>query len=217
MSKNEIAPGQLGFDDLLASAEADNAARKFDRETTHLPGTMDEALPYLRELLERHHAAMLAADVDQTMRLRDEADLLAKKLDSENRGILAHENAPGNVLERETAAPQGTVPLWGQSGLFTVAACGMTVRIEPNGVFGIASGFCYWPGFSAHAVDWDRPFLSKTGYRSFLGVHADPAAGVAPDVFAVRFIEDYVRRELGGKPVGISADHRERAREFGEV
>ncbi|GAB4363606.1 MAG: hypothetical protein Kow0060_20440 [Methylohalobius crimeensis] len=41
-------------------------------------------------------------------------------------------------------------------------------------MFGIGSTAFYWLGFSAHAVEFDKPFLSSTGYRSFLGVHADP-------------------------------------------
>ena len=51
--------GQLGFDDLLTSAEADNRARKFERKTAHLPGTMAGALPFFRDLLNLHNATML--------------------------------------------------------------------------------------------------------------------------------------------------------------
>ena len=194
---------QFGFDDLLASAETENAARRFERKTAHLPGTMSEAFPYFRGLLEHHNAAMLAADVDETKRLRNEAGLLAKKLDPENRGILANENAPGCVLERETAAAPGTVPIWGQHGDFTIEAAGMRVRIEMEGVFGIGSSFGYWPGFAAHAVDVDRPFLSETGYRSFLGVRGNPVPGIAPDAFAHEAVATYVTRHLKGQLLPI--------------
>ena len=67
------APGQLGFDALLSVADSDNRARKFERETAHLPATMEEALPFYRILLRQHHAAMLGADVDEAIRLREEA------------------------------------------------------------------------------------------------------------------------------------------------
>jgi len=50
----------------------------------------------------------------------------------------------------------------------------MRARIELDGIFGITGSICFWPGFSARAVDYDRPFLSQTGYRSFLGIYADP-------------------------------------------
>lgn len=194
---------QLGFDDMLAAAEAENEARKFERLTAHLPGTMQEALPYFGDLLECHNAAMLAADVDETMRLRDEADLLARKLDTESRGILAHENAPGKVLKRKTAGAPDTVPIWGQRGEFTIEAAGMRVRIEMEGVFGICSGLSYWPGFAARAVDLDRPFLSETGYRSFLGIHGDPVPGMTPDGFAAEAIANYVTSQLKGRLLAI--------------
>lgn len=203
MTRRDNDPGQLGFDDLLADAATENTARKFERETAHLPGTMDEALGYFRGLLDRHHAAMLAADIDEAMRLREEADLLALKLNGGEPGILAHEDAPGRALERETAASPETVPLWGQKGEFTIALSGMRVHIEMEGVFGIGSGFGYWPGFAARAVDVHRPFLSETGYRSFLGIHADPVPGMTPDSFAAKIIAAYAERDLKGKLLAI--------------
>ncbi len=69
--------GQLGFDALLADAETDNRTRKFERETAHLPATYSEALPFYRDLIEQNHAAMLAADVEETTRLHEEAHKLA--------------------------------------------------------------------------------------------------------------------------------------------
>ena len=202
--------GQLGFDDLLASAEADNEVRKFERATAHLPGSMEEAMPFYRNLIERHHAAMLAADVDEAMRLREEAHDLARKLNDGEPGIIAHDDAPGCVLERETAAAPGKVPLWGQAGSFEIAASGMRVRIEMEGVFGIASGFYFWPGFSANAVELDRPFLSGTGYRSFLGILADPQAGLTPEVFTAKVIAAFVENGLKGRLEDIAPRYCER-------
>lgn len=82
----------------------------------------------------------------------------------------------------------------------------MPVRIEIEGVFGIGASFTYWPGFSAHAVDLDAPFLSPTGYRSFLGIHADPLAGLNPAEFCVRIIGLHVNRKLKGKLLPIRKD-----------
>ncbi|MEM9764277.1 MAG: hypothetical protein AAF968_17530 [Pseudomonadota bacterium] len=196
---------RLGFDGLLAAAETDNRERRFARKTEHLPETMEAAAPAFATLIDAHHAAMLAADVDEAMRLREEARLMAQKLDPERRGILAHDNAPGYALMRTLPATGGGVPLWGQDGTFQIDAAGMTVRIEMEGVFGIGASFGFWPGFAAHAVHWDRPFLSATGYRSFLGIHADAAPGLTPDVFARMIVERYVADALGGTLEPISA------------
>jgi hypothetical protein len=202
---------QLGFDALLRSAEEDNRARELGRQTSRLPGAMDEAIPFYRLLIRQHHAAMLAANVDDAMRVRKEADLLALRLNGGEPGILAHENSPGNVLTRETAALAGTVPLWGQAGEFVITMQDMRVRIELEGMFGIGSSFGYWPGFSAHAVDWDRPFISETGYRSFLGIHAEPVPGLLPDEFAAKVIAGYVARDLKGKLRSVNPQYRPQA------
>src|SRR5690606_16264225 len=113
-------------------------------------------------------------------------DLLALRLNDGEPGILAHEGAPGRVLTRETAAPSGTVPLWGQEGDFIITVGRMRVRIALDGLFGIASSFAFWPGFAAHAVDYDRPFISQTDYRSFLGIHAAPVPDLTPDDFTAK-------------------------------
>ena len=201
-------PDQLGFDALLVDAETDNRQRKFDRATAHLPGTMDAAIPYFRGLLERNHAAMLAADEAETRAIHEEARQLAVKLNGGEPGILAHDDAPGYVLARETTASPGESPLWGQTGNLAIEVGGMAVRIEMEGLFGIGSGWGFWPGFCAHAVEWDKPFLSETGYRSFLGIHADPAPGLTPDTFAAKVIEAHIARELRGKPVRIGNQWR---------
>lgn len=96
------------------------------------------------------------------------------------------------MLARLTAAEPGTVPLWGQEGEFVIEVTGMRVRIEMDGMFGIGAGFSPWMNFSAHAVDWDKPFLSETGYRSFMGMHAALVPGFTPDAFAREVIAAHV-------------------------
>ncbi|MCC6946413.1 MAG: hypothetical protein IT539_01465 [Bradyrhizobiaceae bacterium] len=190
---------QLGFEALLSDADAANSFRAQERECADLPGTMEEALPFYRALLERHHAAMLACDLDAAMVLREDAHRLARKLNNFEPGILASDNAPGRVLDRLTKAPEGTVPLWGQSGAFTIACDGMRVRIEMGGLFGIGASFSPCIGFTAHAVDWAKPFLSETGYRSFLGASAGLLPGWTPEESCRAVIAAYVRRELKGR------------------
>ena len=56
---------QLGFADLLTEAATTNEQRQLDRATAHLPGTMEEALPFYRRMIDKHHAAMQAADIDR--------------------------------------------------------------------------------------------------------------------------------------------------------
>ncbi|NDW06492.1 hypothetical protein GTK09_18895 [Jiella sp. 40Bstr34] len=202
-----IAP-QLGFDDLLAEAAETNRKSAFERETGHLPGSMEAAVPYLFDLITAHHAAMLTADIDEALRLRGEAHRLAEKLNGGERGILAGPEAPGCRLERLTTAETGAVPLWGQTGSFVIETNGIRARIEMHGLFGIGAGFSTWLGFAAQAVDWDKPFISQTGYRSFMGFQAEPAPGLTPETFAAKVVAAHVEQALKGKPVPILPDYR---------
>lgn len=196
-------PGQLAFDALLAHTEAANEARIKDRQYGHLPSTMDTALPFFRDLLERHHKAMLEGDTNAVARLRKDANDLATKLNNYQPGIIADEDAPGSVLERMTRAEDGQIPLWGQAGSFEIKHKKMRVRIEMEGLFGIGATFVSWLGFSAHAVDKTKPFLSETGYRSFLGSGGPLRAGYTPDAFVQSVIADHVSRHLRGKLLKI--------------
>lgn len=203
MTKHEERHGQLGFDALLSDADSQNRAREFERETAHLPKTMEEALPFFRLLLEQHHAAMLAADLCAVYALREEADLLAFCLNGGKSGILAGPDAPGCALGRLTAATPGEVPLWGQTGVFIVEAAGIKARIEIDGVYGVGSSVLFWHGFSAHCVDPDQPFISETGYRSFLGIRSKAVPGMSPDMFARDVLEAFTARDLKGRLVAV--------------
>lgn len=205
---NNQEGGQLGFSGLLATADADNKARLFERETAHLPRAMAEAIPYFRRMIDEHHAAMMAADVDEVMALREEAHKLALAVNGGDSGILAGDDASGCVLERETAAIPGSVPLWGQFGEFEITVRDVRVRIEMEGMFGIGASCTYWHGFAAHAADFHAPFISGTGYRSFLGIHAACVPDLTPDAFASRVIAAHIDGELRGKLETIAKHYR---------
>ena len=98
----------------------------------------------------------------------------------------------------------------GQKGSFIVTVAGMRVRIEIEGVFGLFAAWSFWPSFSAHAVDPGRPFISETGYRSFLSVRLAPLPGLLPDSFAAEAIEAHLRQEMKGKLVAIEPRYRDR-------
>ena len=201
--RTEDGPGQLAFDALLADTETANRARTERVAHAHLPGTTEAAVPYYRRLIETHHAAMLKGDAGEVACLRREALALAFKLNGFEAGILAHEDAPGYALARLTRAKEGTVPLWGQSGSFEIRWRAMRVRIEMEGLFGIGAAHTSWLGFAAHAVETTKPFLSDTGYRSFLGAGGEFVANHTPDSFATAVIETYVAKELKGRLRGI--------------
>lgn len=199
---------QIGFDALLAETDKRNADQKLDHKTAHLPKSMEDAGGFFQTLIARHHEAMLEADVATVMELREEAALLALSLNNGEPGIIAHEKAPGCVLRARTAAADGSIPQWGQSGAFTITIDKMLVRVEIDGMFGIGATATYWPGFSAHAVDRSKPFLSETGYRSFLGIAASAAPGLTTETFCILVIERHIARALRGRFLKIALQYR---------
>jgi hypothetical protein len=74
-----------------------------------------------------------------------------------------------------------------------------------DGMFGLGSEYAQMPSFEAHVVDRDKPFISETGYRSFVGLQATLVPGVTPDAFARAAIERHVATELKGKLRVLSA------------
>jgi hypothetical protein len=82
---------------------------------------------------------------------------------------------------------------------------GVACDITCNGMFGI--GACDMPflGFEVRAVDLSKPFVSSTGYRSFLGCSVSPEDGLTPDRFAARVIKAYIANDLRGKLVPITS------------
>jgi len=194
-------PEQLGF----------GFDKMFEQqETAHLPSRVDEGIAHYRAMLEKNHQAMLAGDVSTAMEIRKEANRLAHKLNNDEPGILAGPDASGCVLMRETAAPSGTVPMWGQKGDFTITAGNMPVHIIMDGMIGVTAGLSVWPGFSANVVEPDKPFLSETGFRSFLGANADMVPGLTPDVFAREVIAAYIKGECKGKLRPVKEEYRRR-------
>ncbi len=198
MTQNKAPPAQASMFDAFAAAY-------FERQTAHLPGTVAEAIPFYKQLLERHHAAFIAGDIDLASAIATEAENLAIRLNGGRFGFLADEDSSGRVLERDTAAADGQVPLWGQCGTFIVTPPGVRVRVDMAGLFGID-----FPSFSAHVVDPGKPFISETGYRSFLGVSNAWQPGMTTGAFARAVLEQHIARDMRGKLVPIGREYRAR-------
>jgi hypothetical protein len=181
---------------------------EWNARTAHLPSTMPAAILYYRELLPRYHAAVLACDISGAGLIHEEAQDLAATLNGGTHfGIIAQDDSPGCVLERETAATPGQVPLYGQLGQFNLDIEGIPIRIEMDGIFGVGT---ILPGFSAHAVDYERPFISATGYRTFPRYQVEYVSGTTPDQLVRQIILNYIavnEHGLKGKLVRIGQEY----------
>ena len=57
-------------------------------------------------------------------------------------------------------------------------------------------------------MEWGKPFLSETGYRSFIGSRGSLQPGMTPDSFAREIVALHVSRELKGKLLAIKPEYR---------
>jgi hypothetical protein len=191
------------FAAFLKDGDKANELWKLDQQTKHLPGDLEHGLIYYRKLLDKHHAAFLAEEWEALRDLRNDAYLLAFKLNRGDGGVFADDKAMGNVLQNSTAAPAGTIPLWGQLGEFELTIDTMRVRCVVKK--GLVARGNRWPDFEAHAVDRTKPFLSNTGYRSFMpsfyAIETEPPITV--DAYVKGTLEDYIARDLKGKLLTI--------------
>jgi hypothetical protein len=163
-----------------------------------------EALPADPAELERraararqlYHDAMLAGDLPAL----DDVDVVYRACVIKLNGGTHFGSAVVQVaLEAKFAAPAGRVPEWGQAGEFLLEVEGMrmVVKMCPDSL----SNHC---GAELRAVDFDRPFLSRTGYRHQY---------MRPSQHLGRAVDQAVRAEVlellagEGKAVAINQEH----------
>jgi hypothetical protein len=104
-----------------------------------------------------YHDAMLAGDVQAL----EDADVVYQACVIKLNGGTHFGSADiQKALEAKFAAPAGQVPEWGQAGEFLLDVEGMrlVVKMCPDSL----SDHC---GAELHAVDFAKPFVSRTGYR----------------------------------------------------
>lgn len=103
---------------------------------------MGAPIPHYSDLLAAHHIVMMEADVDNVMRLREEAHNLVLKLNGGEPGIIADEDGLSCVLSRKVTAKPGTEPFWGRTGEFEIAIRDMKVWIAFRGRIGVGARYC---------------------------------------------------------------------------
>lgn len=188
--KNKPPPAQTSMFAAFTKAE-------FNAKTAHMASSIEEAIPAYRSIIDRYHAAILTGQPEQAASIQQEAeDLAARLYGGTCFGIKdAAETAICSVLERATAAKPGDVPLWGQTGEFTLVVNGCPIRITFEGLYGICI-----PQFAAHAVEYAQPFISDTGFRSFMCLGFDcTSGGITVDDYVRAAIEGYIAHEMKGR------------------
>lgn len=149
------------------------------KDLNHLPDTVADLVPLYRAAIVRFDAAVHARDFEATEAARGEAHDVVERAHSlprfsEGRTVSGYRYCfydVARIFDRLTRATPGEVPLFGQSADFVASLSTTRIRFQMHGLAGDIGMSAYagraW-GFCIRAVEWNRPFFSDTGYRSFL-------------------------------------------------
>lgn len=168
------------------------------RAAKGLPDTDEELIDRCRELLVEYDATIRAADRGYAEDIAEMIEQACIKLNGgDTFGSALEPNGGHYRMKHAMMAPYQSVPMWGQPGVFTIEAHGIPARIRYSGLFGVSHH-----GFDVTAVEWDKPFLSPTGYRSFLDTYwkhrLDP--GNTPEDYVKTIVETFMLG-TGKKPI----------------
>lgn len=146
-----------------------------------LPDDRAALMAYAAQAVARYHRSIIDSPGEIETWAWDHYDAVIYTL---NHGTLfgsrRNGDAPGYQVDAACSAPPGQLPMWGQCGLFIMASDTMRMLVATDTLL---AGL--YQSVSVHAVDADRPFLSRTGFRHFL-LEAQPGLS----------IEDVLSREV---------------------
>lgn len=146
----------------------------------------------LREILSEYDNAMVHGQKEAASEAHDRFRALMIEKNGGTNFACCCEDGAWTLADRILRSPDGVEPLWGQPGRWVVHAGGCRHDVTAKQAFD--------GRFEVRAVDWNLPFVSETGYRSYsVGVQGMPAAGKRSMTEAVAaVIVDDLRREKGG-------------------
>jgi hypothetical protein len=108
-----------------------NQAAALERAVGHLPSSLDEALPYYRDLIARHHAAILAGDGETAIALRHDHPACASITASQAFSPALTPQAASFPISHRRARYD---PSGGQEGEFILEVAGIHVLIKLSGL-----------------------------------------------------------------------------------
>lgn len=156
------------FDEAAAAADAAAASEKRRAEEQAKYGAVAYAIPdneaaiyhAMADAIARYDAAVIAHGFGpEAAAAREQINAVIWKANNYTMfGCLAPDGA-GTIMGHKVKAEAGTVPQWGQPGEFLVHIDGMRCRVDYRGFNSLSVA-----DFALHAVDWQMPFISNTGF-----------------------------------------------------
>lgn len=209
MGKKQPPAGQFTFD-FVPPASKDEALIRAQRD---VPNDSDGAIAMMAEQLDGYHAAIVGRDAARAVQVLSKVHAIRARLGDMHRGRFDCLASCYDWLDTlpSLGTPMGTAPKYGRAGDFAIdfehlhMKC--RVRVKVDGLIGDSWSPDYLPhtGIKLHCIDWDKPFLSETGFRAMygrmgnaLGVE-DPAEFVRAEIIGEFITNAYQEPGTGRK------------------
>lgn len=154
--------------------ERDECAARIEVIAADLPDDLDALTTAYGEAIDLHHDAVMREAAGEAWPLRERMEAILYKANGCTSFGVGCNDAP-MAIRRSNWAPIGSVPKWGQVGQFI---------LEHRDIRAI---ICFGEHEGIHAVDFNRPFPSETGFHSIGAVRAPGMT-----------VEDYGRAMIDG-------------------
>ncbi len=149
-----------------------------------LPTDIDQLVArYEQGLVDLHQLALDGDDAGAAKQI-EALELMEERANGDTHFGMACDDSPAERLRLETSAPVGEIPTWGRRGVFKMMVDDVPYIVEQN----------EHGNLSVYAVDASKPFISETGFRSFMG---DIAFGCTVDQQAEAYIRESMASESG--------------------
>lgn len=180
----------------LAQMRAEHQRKQ---ELAALPDTIEGLVAEYLFNLRARHAAIINGESAEASRLSKWLDLLLIKANGGDNFGMACDDSPAEQLRVAARSELGTVPMWGQPGIFRIDVDGTAYIVDVDEDCG---------DFGLHAVDPDKPCISETGYHGFYGScgrdYGDDQddenpfwpLGKTVDQFCIEVVRDHIAQNL---------------------
>jgi len=170
--------------------EAGEAAKEAadQADLAKLPDKIPALVEDYRRTLQARHNFMLKGKVKQAQEATRRLDLLQAKANGGRSFGSGVETSPAETLRRQTAAPIGQEPLWGQLGVFRVEVDGVPYLVEHDTSMHLA----------LHAEQASMRCISETGFHSFFP--ATPGSDEEVRASVADYVVELIREEVATVP-----------------
>lgn len=160
-----------------------------------MPRDVGALIEIARAGIAGYHAAALSGDAAGMTKHGDDVTAAVR---SASFALNTYQLAAADQMRPYLEAKPGEEPMWGQPGRWVIEIAGCRADFHYGGLLD-------YLGNAAHVIDLEKPFISETGFRSFVGLgHGDVdgvigTGGLSPSAWFSRACAEQCATDMNGK------------------